>query len=313
MRRIVPSIVGSRWRRKPDVPWFESDELGAYLAATAFDQVTEAFIRDLARDGVAAIDLGPEALPLCDQAIAETEAYFVDGVGRVQDAWLRSRAVRRLADWPQVRRLLRAAYGRDPFPFQTLNFRQGSQQHIHSDAIHFHSAPERFMCGVWIALEDVKADAGPLVYHPGSHRLPVLTMRGAGVNHGQPSHADYERSYVPRFAAEIASAALPMAQATIRKGWALVWAANLAHGGSPIQNPEATRRSLVVHHYFENCVYYTPMHSDVEGGRLHLRLPPNIRTGRWAWPRRGRWPVKVGRDVVLAAIHRDLHRKPQAL
>ncbi|PZQ63720.1 MAG: phytanoyl-CoA dioxygenase, partial [Phenylobacterium zucineum] len=69
----------------------------------------------------------------------------------------------------------------------------------------------------------------------------------------------------------------------------------------------------VVHHYFEDCIYYTPMHSDVEGGRFHMRLPPNIRTGRWAWPRRGGWPVKLGRDVVLAALQRDLQRKPQAM
>lgn len=308
----MSSVLGSRWRRQPDVPWFESDDLEAYLAASRFDAATETFVRDLARDGVAAIDLGPEALALCDQVVADTEDYFAEGAGRVQDAWYRSAAVRRLADWPEVRRLLRAAYGRDPFPFQTLNFRQGSQQHIHSDAIHFHSAPERFMCGVWIALEDVQPDAGPLVYHPGSHRLPVLTMRGAGVTHDQPTHVDYERSYVPRFAAGIAAADLPVVQATIRKGSALVWAANLAHGGSPIRKPGATRRSLVTHHYFERCVYYTPMHSDVEAGRLHLRLPPNIRTGWWAWPRRGRWPVKVGRDVVMAAIQRDLRRRPQA-
>ncbi|PZQ63630.1 MAG: phytanoyl-CoA dioxygenase, partial [Phenylobacterium zucineum] len=237
------------------MPWFESEDLEAYLAGTSFDESTEAFIRDMARDGIAAVDLGPEALALCEQAVAETERYFQGGVTRVQDAWYRSPAVRRLAEWPQIRRLLRAAYGRDPFPFQTLNFRQGSQQHIHSDTIHFHSAPERFMCGVWIALEDVRVDAGPLVYHPGSHRLPVLTMRGAGVNHSQPSHVDYERSYVPRFAAGIAAASLPIAQATIRKGWAFVWAANLAHGGSPILDPESTRRSLVVHHYFEDCIY----------------------------------------------------------
>lgn len=307
----MPRVEWFRWRRKPDIPWFESDELEDYLSGSAFDPETETFIRDLARDGVAAIDLGPEALAFCDRAVAETEGYFADGAGRVQDAWYRSPAVRRLADWPRIRQLLRRAYGRDPFPFQTLNFRQGSQQHIHSDAIHFHSAPERFMCGVWIALEDVSADAGPLIYHPGSHRLPVLTMRGAGVNHDQPTHEDYERSYVPRFAAEIASADLPVAHATIRKGWALVWAANLAHGGSPIRNPDATRRSLVTHHYFENCVYYTPMHSDVEAGRLHLRLPPNIRTGRWAWPRRRGWPLKVGRDLIMAALRRDLSRKPQ--
>ena len=32
--------------------------------------------------------------------------------------------------------------------------------------------PEGFMCGVWVALEDMDMDNGPLVYYPGSHQLP---------------------------------------------------------------------------------------------------------------------------------------------
>jgi len=28
------------------------------------------------------------------------------------------------------------------------------------------------MCGVWLALEDIDADNGPLIYYPGSHRGP---------------------------------------------------------------------------------------------------------------------------------------------
>jgi hypothetical protein len=298
---------------KPATPWFESDQLDEHLSRSGFDPATETFIRDFARDGAAAIDLGDAARGLCDQAIAETEGYFVDGVSRVQDAWYRSPAVRKLAAWPEVRRLLRAAYGRDPFPFQTLNFRQGSQQHLHSDTIHFHSVPERFMCGVWIALEDVRREAGPLAYLKGSHRLPVLTMRDVGVNTSEPSAEDYVGSYIPWFDAAMEAAQLPLAWAVIPKGWAFVWAANLAHGGSPIQDPGSTRRSLVVHHYFEDCLYYTPMHSDEPGGRLHMRLPSNVRTGWWRWPTRNGRPARLSRHLIAAAWVRDRRRRPAAL
>lgn len=297
----------------PSTPWFEGDELEAYLARSAFDPVTEKFVRDMARDGVAAVDLGDEARALCDEAIADTEGYFVDGVTRVQDAWYRSAAVRKLANWPAMRKLLRAAYGRDPFPFQTLNFRQGSQQPIHSDTIHFHSVPERFMCGVWIALEDVRPEAGPLIYHPGSHKLPVMTMRRAGVNHGEPTYEDYIQHYTPRYAEQIEASGLPQTRALLPKGWAFVWAANLAHGGSAIEAPGSTRRSLVVHNYFDGCLYYTPMHSDEVSGRLAMRLPPNVRTGRFKWPGRNGWPVRLSRHVVREAIERDLKRRPQAM
>jgi hypothetical protein len=31
------------------------------------------------------------------------------------------------------------------------------------------------MCGVWLALEDIPAQAGPVFYLPGSHRWPIVT------------------------------------------------------------------------------------------------------------------------------------------
>lgn len=294
----------------PNRPWFESDGLEAHLARAGLPAAAETFVRDLARDGYAAVDLGDEARALCDQAVADTDPYFSEGVNRVQDAWYRSDAVRRLACWPALRELLAAAYGRDPFPFQTLNFQRGSQQPLHSDAIHFSSVPERFMCGVWIALEDVAEGAGPLVYHPGTHSLPILTMRDVGVNHPSPTPADYERAFVPRFAERVAATGLSAKHALLKKGWAFVWAANLAHGGSAIATPGATRRSLVVHNYFEDCVYFTPMTSDVEAGRLDIRIPPNVRTGVWKWPMREGRPARPRVKRVVQALLRDLLRRP---
>ena len=295
------------------VPWVESHEVEAYLERTRFDADTQRFIRDLARDGVALVDLGDEARALCDQAVAETEGYFQGDVGRVQDAWYRSKAVRKLATLPGMRRLLHRAYGRDPFPFQTLNFRMGSQQGMHADTIHFHSVPERFMCGVWIALEDVRPNAGPLAYLKGSHKAPVLTMRDAGVNSPTPTYEDYVSTYAPRFEQILGAGGYVLDWGLIRKGWALVWAANLAHGGAPIRDHGMTRRSLVVHNFFEDCIYYTPMHSDEASGHLQVRLPANARTGWPRWPRRNGRPLRLSRHQIIEALQRDLARQPKAL
>jgi len=297
----------------PEQPRFETDDYEAYIARSGFDAETQAFIRQMAEHGYAAIDLGDEARALCDKAVADTAKYFArPGIARVQDAWYRSRAIRKLAAWPRVRELLKAAYGRDPFPFQTLNFLAGSQQPLHADTIHFNSVPERFMCGVWIALEDVQEGAGPLVYHPGSHKLSVMTMRDAGVNSPQPTPEDYERAFVPRFAERIAASGLPAKHALLKKGWAFVWAANLAHGGSAITVPGSTRRSLVVHCYFEDCLYYTPMTSDEAAGRYDLRVPANIRTGLWTWPRRRGQPAQMRAKRVFGSVIRDVLRWPYA-
>ena len=63
-----------------------------------------------------------------------------------------------------------------------------------------------------------------------------------------------------------------------KKGQALIWAANLLHGGSPQINPKLTRWSQVTHYYFENCVYYTPAFSDEPLGDLDLRIMVDVET-----------------------------------
>ncbi|THD75350.1 MAG: phytanoyl-CoA dioxygenase [Phenylobacterium sp.] len=293
---------------RPEVPLFEDPAFDPArdLAGVAPD--LRGFVRDMQETGGAVLDLGAEAGALCDRAAADAER-LMRGASRVQDAWRRSRAIRRLALDPTIRRALAAAYGRRPFAFQTLNFQQGSEQPLHSDVIHFSSLPARFMCGVWIALEDVQPGAGPLVYYPGSHRLPLLTMREVGVNSDAPGPEDYERVFVPRFATVIAGSGLKPSELFIRKGQAFVWAANLAHGGTPITTPGSTRKSLVAHYYFEDCLYFTPMTSDVEAGRLSVRLPPDVRTRGWRWPRIAGRRAPVRPRAVLTAL-REMTREP---
>src|SRR3954462_15660442 len=102
------------------------------------------------RDGYLVLD-DPSFVPDgLDQVVAEADDLYgphrvEDGVvhypNRVQDAWRIRPGVRALATAPQVLRLLEGLYGRRPLPFQTLNFRRGTQQAPHSDAMHFSSQP----------------------------------------------------------------------------------------------------------------------------------------------------------------------------
>jgi hypothetical protein len=294
--------------RLPTLPLFEDPAFDPGSLA-GLDPAARRFVLEMRDTGGAVVDLGEEGRALCDRAVRETEPLFARG-NRVQDAWRISPAVRQLATLPLIHDHLRAAYGRRPFAFQTLNFREGSQQELHSDMIHFSSVPERFMCGVWIALEDVEPGSGPLVYYPGSHCLPALTMRDAGVNAERPRPEDYGRHFVPRFAERISASGLTPKELVIPKGHAFVWAANLAHGGTAISRAGSTRRSLVVHCYFEDSVYFTPMVSDVEGGALAIRLPPDVATGRWRWPKRGGRRAAVPLKTLAAAVLRDLANRP---
>jgi ectoine hydroxylase-related dioxygenase (phytanoyl-CoA dioxygenase family) len=176
---------------------------------------------------------------------------------RVQDAWTISAAVRDIALAPRIMDLLREFYGREPLPFQTINFRVGSQQAPHSDAWHFNSDPPGYMCGVSTALEDIDELRGPVVYYPGSHKLPEVT--GADVERMQGDHGN--DAYEHLIAEVIEREGLEPRQATIRKGEALVWASNLLHGGAPQLDPSLSRWSQVTHYLFEGCRWWQPMHA----------------------------------------------------
>lgn len=197
---------------------------------------------------------------------------------RVQDAWKFDKDVRAIATNGGVLALLSKLYGRRAFPFQTLNFPVGTQQHLHSDSIHFSSIPERFMCGVWLAMEDVHPDSGPLTYLPGSHKWPILTNAMIGRRgFGQRSpfaQAPFETAWM----ALVESSGLEEERFLPKRGQALIWAANLLHGGSPQNDRTRTRWSQVTHYYFEDCVYYTPAFSDEPLGDLDLRRIADVST-----------------------------------
>ena len=218
----------------------------------------------------------PNWLPLVDQLrsalepLVDLEALAEGKLTpcRFQDAWLHQGLdeVRQLACHPEILAAMRVLYGRDPFPFQTLNFPNGTAQHFHSDAVHFHSLPHGFMCGVWVALQDIHPDAGPLLYYPGSQKEPYLRAEDLGI-----TQADLEAEQAPQRLFEPHWRELVDRQGYQRelflpqKGEVLIWHANLLHGGSAVRNKKMSRWSQVSHYYFRGCSYTTPLLQTLDG------------------------------------------------
>jgi hypothetical protein len=201
------------------------------------------------------------------------------GLGlRLQDAWQFEPAVKAIAVNQTILALLERLYGRPAFPFQTLNFPIGSQQHFHSDSVHFSSRPERFMCGVWVALEDVGPDQGPLLYYPGSHSWPIYTREHIGEAYYEDEGA-HQATFEPMWRKLVERRGIAPEVFHARKGQALIWAANLLHGGMPHRNRALTRWSQVTHYYFADCTYYTPLNSNEPLNDVDSRQPFDIRTG----------------------------------
>lgn len=251
--------------------------------ASDYDQAELAMLRDFATKGYVVFD--PEIQDF--ETVSEGVKRDLDGKynerQRVQDAWQQSEAVKAIATHPRILKVLELLYGRKPFPFQTLNFNVGTQQKTHSDTIHFDSLPRGFMAGVWVALEDIDADNGPLQYYPGSHHLHHFDLGELGARDvrtgGRSIYGSYDSVYEPAIEKLVQDQALEPEFAHIPKGHALIWAANLLHGGSPIRDPERTRYSQVTHYYFDDCAYVTPMGTDVLAGYTYFRQPWDIATG----------------------------------
>lgn len=288
-------------------PWFMSPFFERELDERGLDPETEEMVRTFAERGYLVLDdLGVDFDPLREQAIADLAPIHEDGAyNRVQDAWTVSEAVRSLAVAPGVLSVLETLYGRRPIPFQTLNFLRGSQQQTHSDSFHFHSYPKHFMCGVWIALEDLHEANGPLHYYPGSHRLPDYEAFG-------PGHGDEFVAFISEL---IDAYGLQKESATLKRGQALVWAANLLHGGDPVSDLSATRMSQVTHYFFEGCSNFSPVESDLRRGAIRFRQVVDVSTGETLPMETEDGPVNLPLPRKVARLRlrarRQARRKPR--
>jgi hypothetical protein len=268
-------------------PWIDSPAFHGALETCDLDPETKRIVQFFAEHGYVIVD--PELSEsiveganagLREKFVQTYEPYYADTT-RIQDAWWWEENVRQIAVAPRILELLRILYRREPVPFQTLNFRVGSQQRTHSDIIHFDSIPYGYMAGVWTALEDVDSRNGPLHYYVGSHKLPRFDMLDVGITaKGTSGYEKYH--HYEDFVEELMKAqrTAERVELKLERGQSLIWAANLFHGGTPIVDHDRTRLSQVTHYYFEGCIYYTPLFSDLGLGHIVTRNVHDIRTGQ---------------------------------
>lgn len=161
---------------------------------------------------------------------------------------------------PEITRLFSFLMGRQVIPFQSLNFVEGSEQRAHSDSIHMTTEPKGYLIASWTALEDTTLENGPLFYYPKSHRMPYIMTDDYDSGNsflliGQESNKRYE-DHIEQL---IQAKKLEKKHFLAKKGDVLVWHANLLHGGSPIKQNGATRKSMVCHYFCEGVICYHEM------------------------------------------------------
>jgi hypothetical protein len=232
------------------------------------------------------------AISLPPEPAADGDRY----PGRTLDPHLKIEAFCRILRHEQLLHWVRLLMEREPKPFQTIAGHKGSQQGAHSDSIHMTTYPIGYLTAAWVAFEDIHPDCGPLVYYPGSHRLPYLFADDVGItaeDFRARGYAGYHERYEPRIRQLVEENHIEPHYFLANKGDALIWHANLIHGGSPRRNIELSRKAVVCHYFVEGAFAYhdlsamesrpfsgTCLLKPHEGGAAG-RQPEGSGLGRW--------------------------------
>jgi Phytanoyl-CoA dioxygenase (PhyH) len=270
-KRIWLDLVDSTdfpFEEASEVAWFErpdaENQIALIVARHNLPEEYEAHLRHFVKNGFIVLEQFISKAQ-CDQINRDLEALLATGSlryeykgQRIQKMFEHSRATRGLWTHPEILTLLSAIFDDQAVPCQTLNFIHGSQQAVHQDVIHLTPFPQGFMCGVWVALEDVHADSGPLVVYPGSHRLPRIYTHtvGAVKVREESKWGEFSAAYSPAVKELIERSGLEPFYYTPKAGSVLIWHENLAHGGSPRNNDQLTRKSIVSHYFARGAIAF---------------------------------------------------------
>ncbi|HKP33073.1 MAG TPA: phytanoyl-CoA dioxygenase family protein [Chitinophagaceae bacterium] len=191
-----------------------------------------------------------------DTLLRHKKIHFTNG-NKLMFANKKSDLIKNISNNATLKNILNFLLDKEVVAFQTINFIEGSQQRAHSDSIHMTTYPLGYLIAVWIALEDVSIDNGPLFYYPGSHKLPYLL--NSDFNEGETAlvlgKKDY-KDYEDVLEESVLTKGFQKKEFLANKGDVLIWHANLVHGGAPIVNKNLTRKSMVVHYYANDVVKY---------------------------------------------------------
>ena len=131
---------------------------------------------------------------------------------------------------------------------QSLYFEYGSQQALHRDSVVVPTPQFGRLVAAWIALEDIVPESGPLMYVPGSQRLPFYEFRPGQYVYDPSAHtAEDVKAAMAFYSKELERSKLQAKQFIARRGEVLFWHSALTHGGAQPTDPQRTRKSFVVH------------------------------------------------------------------
>jgi ectoine hydroxylase-related dioxygenase (phytanoyl-CoA dioxygenase family) len=161
-------------------------------------------------------------------------------------------SAREIAFSKPITDFLEGLFGSPAGLIQSLTFWKSSEQPVHQDFsyVHYHSRIAQ-LAAAWIPLEDIDADAGPLVYYKGSHHPEKLGFYVCGegsILASRDATIETFDGYTRHLKNIISTNNLQASIFLPRRGDLLIWHGALIHGGTAMRNPTLTRKSFVTHY-----------------------------------------------------------------
>ena len=258
--QLMPKDSGDR-------PWLDAPDAGSSLEADPRLQQFPPDVRNALRQwpskgyvilrGCFSIDEVGAINNEVDRLIRDKVVDFNFTGRKIMFAFRHSALLRDVVHDERLTAVLDFMLGKRMKPFQSINFLTGSEQAAHSDSIHMTTYPLGYLAAAWIALEEMTTDNGPLVFYPGSHKLPYL-LNGT-YDHGGNAFVIGDEAYA-RYEQEVAMAIdqghFERHEFLARPGDVLIWHANLLHGGKKMGISGASRKSMAVHYFADDVVCY---------------------------------------------------------
>lgn len=254
-------------RTSADIPWLDRPDAAQAMATAPayqrFDAATREALSHWPERGYVILRglFSPEEVAAIntevDRLIREKVVDFNFTGRKVMFAFHHSQLLRNAVHDRRILDVMDFLLSKRMQVFQSINFLTGSEQAAHSDSIHMTTYPLGYMSAAWIALEEMTPDNGPLIYHPGSHKLPYLL--NDSYDHGGNRFVIGEDAYAHYEAAvdqAIANGRFERVEFLAQPGDVLIWHANLLHGGKRMTVPNASRKSMVIHCFADDVLCY---------------------------------------------------------
>lgn len=244
----------------PEAPWLDRPDALLRLEALSDQLTTPDYdrLRQWEREGYVVLEraIAPERIDAlladCDRMVWGSDDQKTQRVWQVDDLLERSSSAREIAFDAAVTALVDIILGRHSEVRKTIMVWKSGRAPLHQDILLFPALPYNMTAGIHVVCEDAHPDAGPLVFYPGTHKLPLWE--------GWPAYPDVSlRTADPQTAA--AYEAWINAQAREhpkrsflgRKGDVMLWHPSLAHAGSDLKDDKRSRKSFVMHTFPEGC------------------------------------------------------------